>query len=87
MLQVPGREFAAFILPVTLREIFIYPYPVAGAREGDGGLYTCQVKSPAGQTAASAWVRVLPQGEGVAAPPPDLLDFPASPGQSNCILR
>ncbi len=58
----------------------------AGVQEGDGGLYTCQVKSPTGQTAASAWVTVLsaPTGEGGPAPaaaPPDLLDFPASPGQ------
>ena len=57
---------------------------IAGARESDGGLYTCQVKSQAGQSSASAWVTVVPtppRGGGVAAPPPpDLLDFPASPG-------
>jgi hypothetical protein len=58
---------------------------IAGARESDGGLYTCQVKSQAGQTAASAWVTVLPAARGgvagSTAPPPDLLDFPASPGE------
>lgn len=54
---------------------------VAELSVSDGGLYTCQVRSPSGQAAWSASLAVTRKAAKKKFTPPSLFDFPGSPSK------